>query len=248
MATEHPLVLVVEDEQYLRQYLQTTLRSHGYRVAEAATWEEGRDAALGQAPDVILLDLGLPDGDGLSLARELRARCPAPIIVVSARGREEDKVLALDMGADDYVTKPFGSNELLARIRVALRHRDRDRGPTQTVLELGGLRLDFTAREVTLDRQPVRLTPNEFDLLAVLARHAGRVLTNAQLLREVWGDSPKADPTYLRVYMRSLRKKLEPDPNRPRLLQTELGVGYRFNLSTAAEPGSPAPPAGTPAG
>ncbi len=228
MNPDHPLVLIIEDEPYLRQYLCTTLRSHGYEVAEATTWEEGRRLATRMAPDIVLLDLGLPDGDGLSLARELRAASAVPIIVVSARGREEDKVLALDMGADDYVTKPFGSSELLARIRVALRHSAGVAGPPPAVLELGGLRLDFASREVTMDRRPVHLTKLEFDLLAVLARHADQVLTNEKLLEEVWGDTPKAHPTYVRVYMRSLRKKLEPDPTRPRLLLTELGIGYRL--------------------
>ena len=228
MNPEHPLVLVIEDDPYLRQYLNTTLRSHGYRVEEATTWEEGRLMAGQIDPDVLLLDLGLPDGDGLSLARELRAASRTPIIVVSARGREEDKILALDMGVDDYVTKPFGSGELLARIRVALRHSAEVAGPPPPVIELGGLRMDFASRELTMERKPVHLTKNEFDLLAVLVRHAGQVVTHGQLLQEVWGDHGKAQATYVRVYMRSLRKKLEPDPTRPRLLLTELGVGYRL--------------------
>jgi two-component system KDP operon response regulator KdpE len=230
MSPEHPLVLVIEDEPYLRQYLSTTLRSHGYGVEEATTWEEGRARAAGLTPDIVLLDLGLPDGDGLSLARELRATSSVPIIVVSARGREEDKILALDMGADDYVTKPFGSGELLARIRVALRHSAGASGPPPAVVEFGGLRVDFGAREVSVGPRPVRLTKIEFDLLGCLVRHADQVLTTRQLLEEVWGDTPKASATYLRVYMRSLRKKLEPDPNRPRMLLTELGVGYRLKL------------------
>jgi two-component system KDP operon response regulator KdpE len=230
MNPEHPLVLVIEDEPYLRQYLSTTLRSHGYGVEEATTWEEGRERGLRAAPDIVLLDLGLPDGDGLSLARELRSVSAVPIIVVSARGREEDKILALDMGADDYVTKPFGSGELLARIRVALRHSAGTAGPPPPVLEFGGLRIDFGAREVTMAQRPVHLTKIEFDLLACLVRHADQVLTTGQLLEEVWGDTPKASATYVRVYMRSLRKKLEPDPNRPRMLLTELGVGYRLKL------------------
>jgi two-component system KDP operon response regulator KdpE len=228
MNAEHPLVLVIEDDTYLRQYLTTTLRSHGYSVEEATTWEEGKTMATRLSPDVLLLDLGLPDGDGLSLARELRSTSRVPIIVVSARGREEDKILALDMGVDDYVTKPFGSGELLARIRVALRHSAEVSGPPPPVVEVGGLRMDFASREVTLDKRPVRLTKNEFDLLAVLVRHAGQVLTNGQLLQEVWGDIAGAHPAYVRVYMRSLRKKLEPDPTRPRFLLTELGVGYRL--------------------
>ena len=229
MTPDHPLVLLIEDELPLRQYLRTTLRSHGYRVEEAGTWEDGRAAAARLHPDVILLDLGLPDGDGLSLARELRARDLTPIIVVSARGREEDKILALDMGVDDYLTKPFGSGELLARIRVALRHAaEGDRKGPAAVVEVGPLRVDFSSRQVTLDGQPVHLSRNEFALLSVLVRSAGKVLTHGQLLQEVWGDTPKAQATYVRVYMAGLRKKLEADPARPRLLMTEIGVGYRL--------------------
>jgi two-component system KDP operon response regulator KdpE len=224
-----PLVLVIEDDSHLRQYLQTTLRSHGFRVEEATTWEQGQALALRLGPQVILLDLGLPDGDGLSLARELRAVSRVPIIVVSARGREEDKVLALDMGADDYITKPFGSAELLARIRVALRHSADLSAPPPAVVEVGGLRMNFASREVTLAQKPIKLTKNEFDLLGVLIRHAGQVLTNSQLLHEVWGEAGRAQGAYVRVYMRSLRKKLEADPTRPRLLLTELGIGYRLN-------------------
>jgi two-component system KDP operon response regulator KdpE len=224
-----PLVLVIEDDSHLRQYLQTTLRSHGFRVEEATTWEQGQALALRLGPQVILLDLGLPDGDGLSLARELRTVSRVPIIVVSARGREEDKVLALDMGADDYITKPFGSAELLARIRVALRHSADLSAPPPAVVEVGGLRMNFASREVTLAQKPVKLTKNEFDLLGVLIRHAGQVVTNSQLLHEVWGEAGRAQGAYVRVYMRSLRKKLEADPTRPRLLLTELGIGYRLN-------------------
>jgi two-component system KDP operon response regulator KdpE len=228
MTPEQPLVLVIEDDSHLRQYLNTTLRSHGFRVEEAVTWEEGKKLSSQCAPDVVLLDLGLPDGDGLSLARELRTVSRVPIIVVSARGREEDKILALDMGVDDYITKPFGSGELLARIRVALRHSADLSTPPASVVEVGRLRMDFSKREVTLNQNPVRLTKNEFDLLAVLIRHAGQVMTNGQLLLEVWGDSSKAHSAYVRVYMRSLRKKLEADPTRPQLLLTELGIGYRL--------------------
>ena len=217
MTPEHPLVLVIEDDPYLRQYLNTTLRSHGYLVEEATTWEEGREQ-----------DLGLPDGDGLSLARELRAASRTPIIVVSARGREEDKILALDMGVDDYVTKPFGSGELLARIRVALRHSAERREPLAQVVSFGRLRVDFACREVTLGKAAVHLTRNEFDLLAFLVRHEGQIVTNRQILQGAWTDSPKEHPAYVRVYMRGLRKKLEPDPTRPRYLLTELGIGYRF--------------------
>jgi two-component system KDP operon response regulator KdpE len=180
---------------------------------------------------VVLLDLGLPDGDGLDLAREIRDWSRVPIIVVSARGKEEDKIRALDLGADDYLTKPFGSGELLARIRVALRHfKEGAASAPEPVVEIGPLRMDFASREVTLDGVPVHLSPNEYGLLAALVRNAGKVLTHGQLLHEVWGGAPAAQPTYLRVYMASLRKKLEPDPARPRLLLTEPGVGYRLRL------------------
>jgi two-component system KDP operon response regulator KdpE len=233
MTPEQPLVLVIEDDSHIRQYLNTTLRSHGFRVEEALTWEEGKKLATHANPDVVLLDLGLPDGDGLSLARELRTVSRVPIIVVSARGREEDKILALDMGVDDYITKPFGSGELLARIRVALRHSADLSAPPAAVVEVGRLRMDFSKRELTLDQHSIRLTKNEFDLLAVLIRHAGQVITNGQLLQEVWGESSKAHSTYVRVYMRSLRKKLEVDPTRPQLLLTELGIGYRLEPGDA---------------
>jgi two-component system KDP operon response regulator KdpE len=229
MAENHPLVLIIEDEAPLRRYLRATLQSFGYRVEEAATGEDGRSLLLQLSPDVVLLDLGLPDGDGLELAQEIRGWSRVPIIIVSARGKEEDKIAALDLGADDYLTKPFGSGELLARIRVALRHSAESAGaPVEPVVAIGPLRMDFASREVFLDGLPVHLSPNEYGLLAVLVRHAGKVLTHNQLLHEVWGGVPAAQPTYLRVYMASLRKKLEPDPARPRLLITEPGVGYRL--------------------
>jgi len=224
-----PLVLVIEDERPLRSYLRTTLQAHGYRVAEAPTAAEGRALAVDAAPDVILLDLGLPDGDGLDLARELREWSRIPIIVVSARGKEEDKVLALDLGVDDYLTKPFGSGELLARIRVALRHAaDATQSAPTQVVTVGELQVDFAARTVTLGGAEVHLSRNEYALLTHLARHAGRVLTHRQLLQEVWGDAPAAQSTYVRVCIAGLRKKLEADPARPRLLMTEPGVGYRL--------------------
>jgi two-component system KDP operon response regulator KdpE len=229
MTQDHPLVLVIEDEAPLRRYLRATLQSFGYRVEEAATGEEGRAMLLRVNPDVVLLDLGLPDADGLDLAREIRGWSRVPIIVVSARGKEEDKIQALDVGADDYLTKPFGSGELLARVRVALRHAAEVAGSAiEPVAAVGPLRMDFASREVTLDGAPVHLSPNEYALLTALVRHAGKVLTHRQLLHEVWGGVPSAQPTYLRVYMASLRKKLEPDPARPRLLLTEPGVGYRL--------------------
>ena len=234
MTGSHPLILIIEDEPPLRRYLRTTLQSFGYRVEEAATGEEGRNLMVALGPDVILLDLGLPDGDGLELARDFREWSRVPIIVVSARGQEEDKIRALDLGVDDYLTKPFGSGELLARIRVALRHAAEAAGSApEPVVTVGPLRVAFAAREVTLEGVPVHLSPNEYALLAVLVRHAGKVLTHRQLLQEVWGGAPAAQSTYLRVYMAGLRKKLEADPARPRLLITEPGVGYRLKLQPA---------------
>lgn len=229
MSQEQPLILVIEDEPPLRRYLRVTLQSYGLRVEEAATALDGRNLAARCNPDVILLDLGLPDQDGLDLAKDIRTWSRVPIIVVSARGKEEDKIQALDVGADDYLTKPFGSGELLARIRVALRHTAEVNGAApDPVLECGSLRVDLASRDVSVDGNPVHLSPNEFALLAALVRHAGKVLTHRQLLHEVWGGLPSAQPTYLRVYMANLRKKLEPDPARPRILLTEPGVGYRL--------------------
>ena len=229
MNADHPMILVIEDDAPLRRYLRATLQAYGYGVQEAATGAEGRDLLARTGPDVVLLDLGLPDVDGLDLTREFRGWSQVPIIVVSARGKEEDKIRVLDLGADDYLTKPFGSGELLARIRVALR---RGAGPAgagpEPVVETGPLKVDLANREVYLDGVPVHLSPNEYGLLAALVRNAGKVLTHQQLLQEVWGGMPAAQSTYLRVYMASLRKKLEPDPGRPRLLLTEPGVGYRL--------------------
>lgn len=229
MTSDHPLILVIEDEAPLRRYLRATLQAHGYRVEEAATGAGGKDTILRTNPDLVLLDLGLPDGDGLDLARDLRTWSKVPVLVVSARGREEDKIQALDLGVDDYLTKPFATGELLARIRVALRHAAEASGASLApVFEAGPLRVDLASREVTLEGQPVHLSPNEYSLLAVLVRHAGKVLTHRQLLHEVWGGVPSAQPAYLRVYMAGLRRKLEADPARPRLLITEPGVGYRL--------------------
>ena len=226
MTAAGPLVLVVEDEVPVRRFLRAALAGHGYRVLEAGTVAEAQQLAPSHNPDVYLLDLGLPDGDGIDLTRRLREWSRAPVIVLSARGREEDKVNALDAGADDYLTKPFGVNELLARLRVALRHAQSS--PEQRPrVEVGRLRIDLAGREVTLDGAEVRLTPTEYRVLALLAQHAGRVLTHRQILKEVWG--PHAtEAHYVRVQMAELRKKLEQDPARPRMLVTEPGVGYRL--------------------
>jgi len=221
-----PLVLVVEDEAQVRRFLRAALSSRGYRLVEATGVREAEQLATSHNPDVYLLDLGLPDGDGVDLARRLREWTKAPIIVLSARGREEDKVNALDAGADDYLTKPFGVNELMARLRVALRHAQAG-AAEPTVLEAGPLRIDLARREVTVDGREVRLTPTEYRILALLGRHAGKVLTHRQILREVWGPNA-TEAHYVRVHMAELRKKIEADPARPRLLVTEPGVGYRL--------------------
>jgi two-component system KDP operon response regulator KdpE len=221
-----PLVLVVEDDGQVRRFLRAALSSHGFRPVEAATIREAEQLATSHNPEVYLLDLGLPDGDGIDLARRLREWTRAPIIVLSARGKEEDKVNALDAGADDYLTKPFGVNELLARLRVALRHA-RGTPAEEPVLEAGPLRVDLARREVTVDGREIRLTPTEFKLLALLARHAGKVLTHRQILKEVWGPNA-SEAHWVRVHMAELRKKVEVDPARPRLLVTEPGVGYRL--------------------
>ncbi|CAN5915680.1 two-component system response regulator KdpE [soil metagenome] len=222
------LVLVIEDESAMRRFLSAALTSHGFKVIEAGTVAQAIALATEARPAAILLDLGLPDGDGLDLLRTLREWSTTPVLVLSARDREDDKVTALDAGADDYLTKPFGVSELLARIRVALRHA---RGQTVTddpVLAIGPLRVDQARHEVTLDTELVHLTPIEFRLLAFLARHAGKVLTHRQLLHEVWGPRSTQHTQYLRVHMAALRKKLETDPARPRWLTTEPGVGYRL--------------------
>ncbi|MFT3917370.1 MAG: response regulator [Anaeromyxobacteraceae bacterium] len=226
MSTDGPVVLVVEDEPQLVRFLRAALQV-SYRLVEASSVKEAEQLAPGHNPDLFLLDLGLPDGDGVELARRLREWTQAPIIVLSARGREEDKVRALDAGADDYLTKPFGVAELLARMRVALRHAARPEGSAAGPIQVGPLEVDLARREVRVDGGEVRLTPTEWKLLALFARHAGKVLTHGQILREVWG--PNATEVHVaRVHVAELRKKLEADPARPRLLVTEPGVGYRL--------------------
>jgi len=229
MADSSPLVLVIEDELHMRRFLRASLRANGFQVVEASTAREGLAQSAGRNPEVILLDLGLPDGDGRDLTRQLRVITRAPIIVLSARGQEHDKVAVLDLGADDYLTKPFGVAELLARIRVALRHATLPRGSSgDTVFEAGELRVDLGARSVVLDGEDIHLTPTEYKLLAALIRQTGRVITHRQLLEEVWGANYVDHTHYIRVYMAQLRHKLERDPTRPRLLITEPGVGYRL--------------------
>jgi two-component system KDP operon response regulator KdpE len=222
-------ILVVEDEPQMLRFLRTALGAQGFRVVEAETAKEGLVAATTQNPEVILLDLGLPDGDGIDVARQVREWSRVPIIVLSARGREEDKVGALDAGADDYLTKPFGANELLARIRVALRHTiESSSAAGSPILDVGPLHVDLARREVTVSGREVRLTPIEYRLLTYLAQNAGKVLTHRQILKEVWGPPYAGQTHYLRVFMAQLRRKIEPDAARPKLLVTEPGVGYRM--------------------
>lgn len=230
-------ILLVEDEAPLRRFLVPTLEREGHQVLCAATASEGRALARSHNPDLVLLDLGLPDGDGLEVLRELRAWSRRPVIILSARSQERDKVRALDLGADDYLTKPFGAPELLARIRVALRHAAR---PAEApVFERGGLRVDLERREVAVDGEAVKLTPIEYRLLEALVKRDGRAATHAQLLLEVWGPGAEGQTHYLRIYMAQLRRKLETDPARPRFFRTEAGVGYRLGAG-----GEDAPPEG----
>jgi two-component system KDP operon response regulator KdpE len=228
-APHPPRVLVVDDELPIRRFLRAALEGSGYRLSEADSGEAALREVAMRSPDIVLLDLGLPDVDGIEVTRRLREWSAVPIVVLSARGREGDKIAALDAGADDYVTKPFAIGELMARMRVALRHRARlVGGEAETVVRVGRLEIDLARRRVAVDGGEVRLTPIEYRLLTTLARHRGRVLTHDQLLREVWGPAYTRRHHYLRVYMAQLRHKLEADPARPRVLLTETGVGYRM--------------------
>ena len=222
-------ILVIDDEPQIHRFLKPALEAAGYEVVAAMTGAEGLRQAAVRAPDLLLLDLGLPDLDGQDVLHQVRAFSAVPVIVLSARDRENDKVTALDAGADDYLTKPFGTSELLARIRVALRHaRGRTLGADDPVVRVGPIHIDHARHEVSLDDKLVHLTPIEFKLLALLARHAGKVLTHRQLLHEVWGPRSTQHTHYLRVHMAALRRKVEGDPARPRWLTTEAGVGYRL--------------------
>jgi two-component system KDP operon response regulator KdpE len=228
------LVLVVEDEPQMQRFLRASLTSHGFRVLEASSGAGAIVEATTHNPNLVLLDLGLPDVDGIDLTRRLREWSRVPIIVISARGREEDKVEALDAGADDYLTKPFGVNELLARIRVAFRHAEQASSDKPTpIIDIGGLHLDLDKREVLVDGKEVHLTPIEYKLLVLLAKNAGKVLTHRQILKEVWGPAYAGQSHYVRVRMAELRKKIETDAGRPKLFVTEPGVGYRIKAEVS---------------
>jgi len=223
------LILIVEDEPQIRHFLRTTLTAEGYRVIEAETGQRGVIEAATHKPDLVMVDLGLPDLDGVEVVKRIRAWSTLPILILSARSAEADKVAALDAGADDYVTKPFGVGELTARLRVALRHAARGaKQDASASLRFGDIEVDLERRLVRAKDRIVHLTPIEFRLLGCLAKHGGMVLTHRHLLREVWGPSYVDQAHYLRIYMKQLRHKLEPDPARPRYLLTETGVGYRL--------------------
>ncbi|CAI4034080.1 DNA-binding transcriptional activator KdpE [Nitrospira tepida] len=231
MSGHEATLLVIEDEPEIRRFLRASLPAHGYRLFEATTGRDGLAEAKARNPDLILLDLGLPDMDGAEVIRQVREWTATPIIVLSARDQERVKVAALDLGADDYVTKPFGLNELLARLRTALRHARRpDDGSTAALFTAGDVTVDLERRLVRRKDQAIRLTATEYKLLAALIKHAGKVLTHRQLLKEVWGPLHVEEAHYLRVYMRQLRNKLEANPAHPRHLVTEVGVGYRLRV------------------
>jgi two-component system KDP operon response regulator KdpE len=228
--TESPekptIALIIDDEVQIRRLLRLTLEAHGYRVFEAADGQSGLVEAGQRRPEIVLLDLGLPDMEGVTVLKRLREWSRVPVVVLSVRDREEDKIAALDNGADDYVTKPFSTGELLARLRVAQRHTLP--APEAAVFRSGEVEVDFIRRVVLRQSREVKLTATEYSLLALLARHAGRVMTHRQLLKEVWGPNAVEQTHYLRVYVAHLREKLEADANQPRLILTEAGVGYRL--------------------
>ena len=234
--SQEATIVLIEDEPEIRRFLKTTLPSHGFRIYEATTGQEGLVEAKTRNPDLILLDLGLPDMDGIEVIRQVRDWTPTPIIVLSAREQEQQKVTALDLGADDYVTKPFGINELLARIRAALRHASRPDGTeAESSFTFGDVRVELGRRQVFLADKEIHLTPIEYKLLTTLVRHAGKVVTHRQLLKEVWGPLHVEEGHYLRVYMRQLRNKLETSPANPKYLVTELGVGYRLRTENTSD-------------
>ncbi len=228
MSEPVPVIVVVEDEPHIRRFVRMSLEAEAYQVVEAETLQRGLIEAGTRKPDIVLLDLGLPDGDGVDFIRDLRSWSETPIVVLSARADERDKIEALDAGADDYLTKPFGSGELLARVRSQLRRRAWLAGACDNVVEFGAVRIDLGLRQVERDGAMLHLTPIEYRLLSYLVTHPNRVLTHQQLLKQVWGPSHADSSHYVRVYMGHLRRKLEPNPLQPQHLVTEAGVGYRF--------------------
>lgn len=232
MSEKKRTAVVIEDDAQIRRFLKVTLEENGFKYVEADTAKKGLIQCETQMPDLIILDLGLPDMDGLEVIEQVREWTKVPIVVLSARGHEKDKVTALDSGADDYLTKPFGVDELMARIRVALRHSAKaGGGDGETSFRHKGLEVDLEKRIVTVSGKEVHLTPIEYRLLATLVKHAGKVLTHRQLLVEVWGPNSQFEHQYVRVYMNQLRHKLEPEPARPKYLVTETGVGYRLKTT-----------------
>lgn len=227
-ASKPRVVLVVDDEVQIRRLLRVSLERNGYEVVEAGSGQEGIDQAIAHQPDLVLLDLGLPDMDGSAVLQRIREWSQVPILVVSVRGREDDKIKALDCGANDYITKPFGTGELLARLRVVQRYAQQS--PNRTLFSSGDLQVDLAARAVKVRGRSIRLTATEYSLLLFFIQHAGKVLTHGQLLREIWGSNEEQKTGPLRVYMGYLRDKLEADPAKPRLFITEPGVGYRLAL------------------
>jgi len=234
MTPEHadkllPRVLVVDDEKAIQRFLKNALSAAEFSVHFAGSGKEALTAAVAIRPDLIILDLGLPDMDGVEVVRRLREWTKVPVIILSVRDREDDKVTALDSGADDYVTKPFGIGELLARMRVALRKAIQP--SAEPVYRVDGLEVDLEHRRVSVQGQEVQLTPTEYDLLKLLVTHAGKVLTHNQILRQIWGSAYLEQPHLLRVNISNLRRKIEPEPNRPHYILTELGVGYRLRMN-----------------
>jgi len=223
-------ILIIDDERAIRRFLRAALTSHGYEVIEAENGQTALAIAADRRPDILILDLGLPDMDGIEVTRQLREWYQAPIIILSVRDQENEKIAALDAGADDYLTKPFGVGELMARIRVALRRSARR--VDEPVFEVDELKVDLSRRLVTRQGQEMDLTPTEYDILRVLVQHAGRVLTHRQILREVWGEAYETETHLLRVNMSNLRRKIEPDPTQPFYIITEPGVGYRLKTGS----------------
>ena len=230
MGKDGARILVVDDEVEIRRTLQRSLSAYGYEVFTVGSGEEALEAVAHHRPDLMVLDLGLPGMSGLEVSRTIRLHSNLPIIVLSVKDAEDDKVLALDLGADDYVSKPFGINELLARIRVALRHAAQIPSGTEPVVTVGSLHIDFAQRLVYVNGREIKLTPTEYDLLKALVQHTGKIMTRQMLLSQVWGAGYGADPHYLHVYIAQLRQKIEPDPAHPSLILTIPGVGYRFNV------------------